>query len=168
MRPVARITRTGDKPFGSTLGQYAQDLRRALIAVTPDDPASAATMNVPCGDCVACCRCYRITFVPGLDSHRADLFIDGALPRQADGSCQYLIDGQCSVYERRPAICRLYDCRSMAVCGLGPGDFPGVVEAIARWDVPDGGIRDKISSSMPDVHPNVEALCVDLVYALGT
>jgi hypothetical protein len=167
MRPLARITRTGDKPFGSTLDQYARDLRQALIAVTPNDPESAVTMNVPCGDCVACCRGYRITFVPGLDAHRADLFVDGVLPRRADGYCQYLIDGQCSVYERRPAGCRLYDCRSMAVCGLGPGDLPGIVEAIAQWNVPDGGIRDKISSTMPDVHPNVEALCIDLVYALG-
>ena len=32
------------------------------------------------------------------------------LPRHPDGSCIYLVDEMCSIYPRRPAACRDYDC----------------------------------------------------------
>jgi Fe-S-cluster containining protein len=35
------------------------------------------------------------------------------LKRSDNGDCVYLKDGTCSIYERRPTICREFDCRAM-------------------------------------------------------
>jgi hypothetical protein len=77
--------------------------------------------NVPCAGCVTCC----LSAVPArpewgddpaayetaqaVDPHtRAPVLI---LKQTADGACIYL-DGGCSIYERRPTICRAFDCRA--------------------------------------------------------
>ena len=44
----------------------------------------------PCTKCGLCCK--RVA---------------GALPAKEDGSCVYLKDNQCSIYENRPIICRV-------------------------------------------------------------
>jgi hypothetical protein len=33
------------------------------------------------------------------------------IERRSDRSCVHLVDRECSIYERRPTVCRLYDCR---------------------------------------------------------
>jgi Fe-S-cluster containining protein len=35
------------------------------------------------------------------------------LKSKPDGSCVYLGDQGCSIYERRPQMCRAFDCRLM-------------------------------------------------------
>ena len=77
--------------------------------------------SVPCGDCHACCRSLVmllpdegddvasydheiVTIAPGVSGP--------ALKRKANGDCVYLDDaGRCSIWERAPLICRVFDCR---------------------------------------------------------
>lgn len=71
---------------------------------------------VPCGPCVACCQHVAIDLYPPQDDPtqfvtQTDSNGRVTLARQADGSCHYLQDKQCTIYERRPATCRSFDCR---------------------------------------------------------
>lgn len=83
--------------------------------------------KVPCGPCNACCRSgYRIE----LTAEEADRLphVRGEegkpeLPRREDGSCALLVEGKCSVYEKRPRVCRRYDCRAMALAGVASQDL---------------------------------------------
>jgi Fe-S-cluster containining protein len=40
------------------------------------------------------------------------------LQRRSDGACVHLGERGCTVYERRPAVCRTFDCRVFAAMGL--------------------------------------------------
>ena len=77
---------------------------------------------VPCNGCTLCCRGDVITLHPerGDDPASYDtqkLTIPGSgievdiLKKGPDGNCIYLGEGGCTIYERRPAICRTFDCR---------------------------------------------------------
>jgi hypothetical protein len=64
---------------------------------------------------ILCCRQFLVIVSQedlddGLELHRP--FID-VLRRAPDGSCHYLdpADAKCTAWERRPSICRTYDCR---------------------------------------------------------
>jgi Fe-S-cluster containining protein len=80
---------------------------------------------VPCGPCSACCHYAGIVVdekrdfarLPHLLTERAP---DGelVLQRRADGACAHLGDNGCTVYSRRPAVCRSFDCRVYAAMGL--------------------------------------------------
>lgn len=78
----------------------------------------AGEASVPCGGCAAPC-CTSMEHVT-LDPHIDDVsqYATRRLPtgptvlqQQADGSCIYFVDGQCSIHARRPSVCRLFDCR---------------------------------------------------------
>lgn len=80
--------------------------------------------TVPCGDCVACCTAYEV-LIGTDDTPDAYDTVTGTtgrpvLRRQADGACVYLLDGRCAIYERRPGVCRQYDCRAFAIAGVRP------------------------------------------------
>ena len=45
----------------------------------------------PCTQCGACCRRVK-----------------GLMPVKEDGSCIYLEDNKCSIYEDRPLLCNIY------------------------------------------------------------
>lgn len=92
---------------------------------------------MPCGTCRACCSCgYDVDLIPTddprlerTDSPRAPFPV---LPKNADGSCVYLSEAGCSVYNYRPAACREYDCRAFVYAGLVP-DRPALIEAVLQW-----------------------------------
>ena len=82
--------------------------------------ATGDNMKVPCGDCTVCCR-------GALDVPISPLYDDAAryrthahatrtdiqlLDQHPDGSCIYLVDNKCSIYDRRPTACRVFDCRT--------------------------------------------------------
>lgn len=77
--------------------------------------------HVPCNGCTACCRDTRVVLCAEDDQTLAahdeqwgtdDLKRSGrVLDRKPDGACVYLGDAGCMVYDRRPAMCRLFDCR---------------------------------------------------------
>lgn len=78
--------------------------------------------SVPCNGCTACCKRELI----GLYPEQGDLAeryetVDAvnpltgrpfkALAQKPDGDCVYLTERGCSIHDKRPAICRAFDCR---------------------------------------------------------
>lgn len=75
--------------------------------------------DVPCAGCTACCRGEAVCLQPGEDASQYETEeIDHplvgrvtVLKRKPDGSCCYLSGEGCTIYDRRPALCRAFDCR---------------------------------------------------------
>lgn len=93
-------------------------------------------IDVPCGECVACCTSAQQIVVDddergALPAHAA---VDGVLATDANGACVLLVDGRCTVYERRPRRCRTYDCRIFEATGVAPeADKPAIAARAAQW-----------------------------------
>ena len=88
-------------------------------------------VDVPCGDCNACCRSsYFIHIKPEeketLQQIPAELlFAAPGLPAgnvlmgyNEKGHCPMLVDEKCSIYEHRPQTCQTYDCRVFPATGI--------------------------------------------------
>lgn len=71
--------------------------------------------SVPCNGCTLCCQKDAIVLLPerGDDiSQYKHSIVDGVpMVNKVDGHCVYLIDGKCSIWDRAPFMCRLFDCR---------------------------------------------------------
>jgi hypothetical protein len=83
---------------------------------------SAQHTEVPCAGCTECCRSnqglflhpeqgdevesYRFRVAAGRDGR--DVFLLETTP---EGACVYLGPEGCTIYERRPLLCRSFDCR---------------------------------------------------------
>jgi Fe-S-cluster containining protein len=85
--------------------------------------------SVPCDGCTLCCRGDLIILHPDegdrLSEYETEIVrnpvttrYDFALKRHADGACVYLGEGGCTIYGRRPVICRSFDCRRVAQAAL--------------------------------------------------
>ncbi len=136
------------KPFGCSVTTFLRHLKRRAFAAM--DYGRIIDANPECGDCTACCRAYKeIVFRPDADKH-PELYEEGVvdgevclvIPVNEDRVCKYLGDNGCAIYAKRPADCRLYDCRAFAAAGLGLMGRPEVNEAVSQWDV-RGAIRSK-------------------------
>ena len=88
----------------------------------------AGGARVPCGTCTECCRGPNrnlyMDIIPEADLTRFTLeWRDNGRPvlaTQANGDCLYLIDSKCSIYKRRPQVCRAFDCRDFAATDWQP------------------------------------------------
>lgn len=74
-----------------------------------------------CGNCTACCyglvvlhedegdvlSDYKVVYVTQPETGQ----IAPALPQKPNGMCAYLIEGKCSIYDKRPSACKRFDCR---------------------------------------------------------
>ena len=77
-----------------------------------------ASSSVPCGSCTLCCH-GKVFLSADEDANglptTLDVRVDGKRLRRlltiADGSCVHLGPDGCTVYDRRPRICRAFDCR---------------------------------------------------------
>lgn len=103
--------------------------------------SEAGCVNVPCGECNACCRSPNmkvgLTHDEAMSLPSVERLNDGwALKKNSDGSCSLLIDGKCSIYARRPKACRMYDCRLRNVIGAAPANDPIMREAFLQWSPP--------------------------------
>ena len=73
--------------------------------------------KVPCGSCRACCQAEAVDLIPEEGDDVAGLGgVPGlrgrmVLPRKPNGECAHLTAEGCGAYERRPVLCRIYDCR---------------------------------------------------------
>ncbi len=93
----------------------------------------------PCDGCTACCREPKLHV--DLDNDEVVNFpgavqrADGKwyLPKREDGSCVHLIDNQCSIYDKRPNACRLYDCRIFVMLTALPFEHEVLTPAIQNW-----------------------------------
>lgn len=69
---------------------------------------------IECGGCRKCCQGDTITLMGSDDpeAFKTDV-VDGrhVLQKRIDGSCVYLAKDGCSIYERQPTMCRVFDCR---------------------------------------------------------
>jgi Fe-S-cluster containining protein len=78
--------------------------------------------DVPCGPCHACCRSELIALIPedgdDVASYDHDLiFLPGLgevayIKHRKNGDCVYLGRDGCTIHQRRPVICRAFDCRA--------------------------------------------------------
>lgn len=74
------------------------------------------TSVVPCNGCTICCDRDAIFIDPELGDKVEDyqtIEFGGfdILDHKKDGTCIYLEKEGCSIYEKRPAVCREFDCR---------------------------------------------------------
>lgn len=132
---------TGDESMTAepapVFGRWLSD---TLATLHDDVPA-----DVPCGDCNACCRTFhQIHIRPGEKRARKRLPKDylsvapglppgyQLLGYTEAGACPLLIEGQCTIYEDRPLVCRTYDCRLYAATGVEP-DRAEIAEKVRRW-----------------------------------
>lgn len=83
--------------------------------------AKTATRFVPCNGCTLCCQGDAVRLEPeDLDAgyqSEPHPYIPGALmiAHKANGECVYL-DGQgCRIHDHVPSLCRIADCRSVAL-----------------------------------------------------
>jgi Fe-S-cluster containining protein len=130
-----------------------------------------ADMDVPCGECTACCTSSQFVHIepdetdtlarvpaslrfpaPGLPKGHVVLGYDER------GHCPMLVDGCCSIYEHRPLTCRTYDCRVFAATGVVPEGQPDIALRVARWefDIDDTARWDAVRSGVPSEGPPLE------------
>ena len=107
--------------------------------------------DVPCGDCNACCHEMSVFLEPDeVERYRCVEETDDAgtrryrLERNDDDSCVYLDDqGACSIYDERPRLCRNFDCRPLAYCGIRIGQKEKLNLGLAHWDLTPRSREDR-------------------------
>lgn len=171
------------RPWGESIAKWAKHRRKAFelmnlrVARGGNTMPEGTTARVPCNGCNACCR-------SGLEIHLEDFesgegldtfkVADGTryLRHNPDGTCVHLIDNKCSVYSKRPASCRIYDCRDLAAASASHAeDATAVNEVIRAWKPEiktkeDEDIWFILSAvTMPLIMKGMPA-CTALVYAM--
>ena len=113
--------------------------------------APKAPSKVPCNGCTLCCYSQAIMLHPekGDDpslyqTREVDHPLTGKkvlmIDHKADGSCVHLGAEGCTVYDKRPVICRMYDCRKILLTMprkilkelVAKGQFTAAEETAAR------------------------------------
>jgi Fe-S-cluster containining protein len=103
-------------------------------------------VDVPCGECDACCRSWLFILVTPHDTAaRAKippelLTASPGMPEgyevmspDEEGRCPMLKPAGCAIYEDRPLTCRQFDCRMFAAADIYPPDRPRITERARRW-----------------------------------
>jgi hypothetical protein len=77
--------------------------------------------QVPCNGCTICCQ-HDAVRLEGKDSSfeyqtEPHPYLSGALmlAHKPNGECIYLANNGCSIHDHAPTLCRIADCRSLAV-----------------------------------------------------
>lgn len=132
----------GAKPFGHSLSSFARHRKKAILDVLRGNALSSKS-TVDCGSCRACCSFQKNEPKSGDDlsvfvESRIDEEIRMVLPQKENMECLYLsVDNGCDVYEKRPTMCRIFDCRDYAATGLTEllqQDGP-LYLAVRQWDL---------------------------------
>lgn len=124
-------------------GRFSSWLRKFRKA-----QADGADMDVPCGDCTACCRSSYFIHIKPEETEtlaripKALLFPAPGLPNGSmlmgydeNGHCPMLVDHRCTIYEYRPQTCRTYDCRVFPATGiaLDAGEKALIIARTQQW-----------------------------------
>jgi len=100
-----------------------------------DIPMAAMEADVPCDDCAKCCELdmQRPLFEDEDQMYDSVTDSDGrtCLATDDEGRCIYLVDGECSIYDRRPLLCRAYDCRGHVASRMIEREISDIA---AQWD----------------------------------
>lgn len=72
--------------------------------------------SVPCNGCTACCQNELLMLHPEFGDNPREYLTQkagakDALQQKENGDCIYLGKQGCTIWERRPAMCREFDCR---------------------------------------------------------
>ena len=72
--------------------------------------------QVSCNGCSACCRQHIVRLSQADEANLAiydwrEVAGVRVLKTAANGDCIHLGSNGCTIYERRPQVCRVYDCR---------------------------------------------------------
>jgi len=105
---------------------------------------------VPCNGCTACCRgnqavCLREGDDPeaygqNLNWENCHGTMQLTLKRQKSGDCNFLVLGACSIYAKRPTVCRRFDCRRI-VAMLTPSERKQAVRnKLFDQEIMDAGV----------------------------
>jgi hypothetical protein len=98
--------------------------------------AKVGEAKVPCNGCSECCYSEVIGVNPAIESPSSLAHLDlepypagGAgdpmrVRKRDDGACVHLGEHGCTVWQYRPTVCRLYDCRVYSMLGV-PDRFAG-------------------------------------------
>lgn len=82
-----------------------------------------STDTLHCDGCTACCRWGAVVLQLNdrAEDYETEALADlTILKRQADGrTCWYLGDKGCTIYEKRPTVCRAFDCRVYGLLKTG-------------------------------------------------
>ncbi len=98
------------------MDQFHADRMRNAYALLPDN---RHLCYQGCSDCCHDIQLTRAEFLYILDG------LGGKAPKLSEnGACEFLQDGLCAVYERRPWICRVYEPRKDK-CGFCPTEKTG-------------------------------------------
>ena len=62
-----------------------------------------------------------------------------ALQKKPNGECVYLNESGCSIYERAPWTCRIFDCRKLSIEAMAKGFVP--IEVVRAGRERLGGSR---------------------------
>jgi uncharacterized protein len=122
-------------PFGAWLEAARAALRGA-----------GRGLDVPCGECVACCTSSLFVHVAPSEAETLAVIPARLLVRAPgrprghkllgfaeDGSCPMLKERSCSIYEQRPRTCRDYDCRIFAAAGIDAGRS-AIDDRVRGWE----------------------------------
>lgn len=137
-------------------GRFSTWLRNIRNAL-----AESRGMNVPCGECDACCRSSRFIHVKAEEARTLSripkeiLFPAPLLPKghmvmgyDEHGRCPMLVTNKCSIYRDRPTTCRSFDCRILAASGIAGNDNNLFAQHARRWkfSYPTEGDRNLLSA----------------------
>jgi hypothetical protein len=97
-------------------------LLQHIVRMPLDNPGPRPAAVVPCGSCRRCCQGNSIVMLLEqegdlIESYQHEFVnLPGAgrgpiLKRTADGDCVYLGESGCTIHDRAPVVCRVFDCR---------------------------------------------------------
>jgi hypothetical protein len=100
-------------------------LLEQIVRLPRDNPGPRSRVDVPCNGCRRCCTGNSIVMLlpqegDAVDSYEHEFVtLPGAgrgpiLKRRPNGDCIYLGERGCTIHDRAPAVCRVFDCRSAA------------------------------------------------------
>ena len=103
-------------------------------------------MNVPCGECHACCKSSYFVHIKPEETRtlcripKELLFPATLLPighmvlgYNEHGCCPMFVGDKCSIYRFRPVTCRSFDCRVLAASGITAKDNNLIAQHARRW-----------------------------------
>jgi len=93
------------------VGPVSMFLKKARYSFVNRIPA-----DVPCGECRLCCTgVYELSEVHPYEKAALGLPVDTPMLNEPGKPCQFLSETGCSVHSKRPAMCRIFDCRMQAL-----------------------------------------------------
>ena len=120
--------------MSDVVGPMSEFLKRARYTSMNRIPA-----DVPCGECRLCCSgAYELSEVHPYEKAALGLPVETPMLNEPGKPCRFLSESGCSVHEKRPAMCRIFDCRMQAL--MPPSlelrfgySLPVQAYAQARW-----------------------------------